>query len=121
MGTQRNTQDADCIFCKIINGEIPSKRVYEDEHIVAFHDINPLTKVHVLIVPRNHYKNVAELAECEPETLAAIVKEAQNIANEMYNGDYRLEFNTGLDAGQTVFHVHAHVLTGQKLDESSTL
>ena len=71
--------DKDCLFCKIIAGEIPSEKVYEDDATYAFKDINPKAKVHVLIVPRKHYANV--------------------------------------DAGQTVFHVHAHVLTGEKLDE----
>lgn len=111
--------DPDCIFCKIIAGEIPSTRVYEDDSVVAFKDINPQAKVHVLIVPRNHYKNVAELASKAPETLAHIAGVAQNIANNAFNGDYRLVFNTGLAAGQTVFHVHAHVLTGEKLVEGS--
>ena len=111
--------EPDCIFCKIIAGEIPSTRVYEDDSVVAFKDINPQAKVHVLIVPRNHYKNVAELASKAPETLAHIAGVAQNIANDAFNGDYRLVFNTGLAAGQTVFHVHAHVLTGEKLVEGS--
>lgn len=111
--------EADCIFCKIIAGEIPSSRVYEDDTVVAFNDINPQVKVHVLIVPRNHYKNVAELASNAPETLAHIAQVAQHIADDAFNGDYRLVFNTGLGAGQTVFHVHAHVLTGEKLVEGS--
>ncbi len=120
--TMNNTAchtDPDCIFCKIIAGEIPSSRVYEDDTIVAFNDINPQAKVHVLIVPRNHYKNVAELASEAPETLAHIARVAQHIADDKFNGDYRLVFNTGIDAGQTVFHVHAHVLTGEKLTEGS--
>lgn len=120
--TMNNTAchtEPDCIFCKIIAGEIPSSRVYEDDTIVAFNDINPQAKVHVLIVPRNHYKNVAELASEAPETLAHIALVAQQIADDKFNGDYRLVFNTGLDAGQTVFHVHAHVLTGEKLTEGS--
>lgn len=117
-GITYNT-DADCIFCKIVAGEIPSSRVYEDDSVVAFKDINPQAKVHVLIVPRNHYKNVAELASKAPETLAHIVGVAQKIADDEFNGDYRLVFNTGIDAGQTVFHVHAHVLTGEKLVEGS--
>lgn len=116
--TEYHTDD-DCIFCKIVAGQIPSSRVYEDDSVVAFKDINPQAKVHVLIVPRNHYKNVAELAKEDPQTLAHIAQIAQNIANDAFNGDYRLVFNTGLDAGQTVFHVHAHVLTGEKLEEGS--
>ena len=95
--------DKDCLFCKIIAGEIPSEKVYEDDATYAFKDINPKAKVHVLIVPRKHYANVAEVA--------------QKIADQEFHGAFRLIFNTGIDAGQTVFHVHAHVLTGEKLDE----
>ena len=87
--------DKDCLFCKIIAGEIPSEKVYEDDATYAFKDINPKAKVHVLIV--------AEVA--------------QKIADQEFHGAFRLIFNTGIDAGQTVFHVHAHVLTGEKLDE----
>ena len=97
------SKSEDCLFCKIIDGRIPSEKVYEDDTTYAFKDINPKAKVHVLIVPKDHYANVAELA--------------QGIADKEFSGAYRLVFNTGLDAGQTVFHVHAHVLTGEKLDE----
>lgn len=107
----------DCLFCKIIDGQIPSTTVYEDDTTYAFKDINPKAAVHVLIVPRKHYANVAELAKDDPAELAHIVEVAQSIADKEFHGDYRLIFNTGLDAGQTVFHVHAHVLTGEKLDE----
>lgn len=107
----------DCLFCKIIDGQIPSTTVYEDDTTYAFKDINPKAAVHVLIVPRKHYANVAELAKDDPTELAHIVEVAQSIADKEFHGDYRLIFNTGLDAGQTVFHVHAHVLTGEKLDE----
>lgn len=107
----------DCLFCKIIAGDIPSAKVYEDETTYAFNDINPKAKVHVLVVPKKHYANVAELAAADPAELAHIVEVAKSIADETYHGDFRLVFNSGLDAGQTVFHVHAHVMTGEKLDE----
>lgn len=107
----------DCLFCKIIAGDIPSSKVYEDGTTYAFKDINPKTKIHVLVVPKHHYANVAELAKADPTQLAHMVEVAQTIADETYNGAFRLVFNTGLDAGQTVFHVHAHVMTGEKLDE----
>ena len=102
--------DKDCLFCKIIAGEIPSEKVYEDDTTYAFKDINPKAKVHVLVVPRKHYANVAELAAADPQQLA-------HMADQEFHGAFRLIFNTGIDAGQTVFHVHAHVLTGEKLDE----
>ena len=109
--------DKDCLFCKIITGEIPSEKVYEDDTTYAFKDINPKAKVHVLVVPRKHYANVAELAAADPQQLAHMAQVAQNIADKEFHGAFRLIFNTGIDAGQTVFHVHAHVLTGEKLDE----
>ena len=109
--------DKDCLFCKIIAGEIPSEKVYEDDATYAFKDINPKAKVHVLIVPRKHYANVAELAKEDPAQLAHMAEVAQKIADQEFHGAFRLIFNTGLDAGQTVVHVHAHVLTGDKLDE----
>ncbi|OZG60206.1 histidine triad nucleotide-binding protein [Bifidobacterium lemurum] len=107
----------DCLFCRIIAGEIPSGKVYEDETTYAFNDINPKAKVHVLVVPKKHYANVAELAAGDPARLAHMVEVAQGIADDAFHGDYRLVFNTGADAGQTVFHVHAHVMTGETLDE----
>lgn len=108
---------SDCIFCKIITGEIPSTKVYEDESVYAFNDLNPKAPVHVLIIPKLHVENVAQLAQADPLTMAHIVEVAQEIATEKANGDYRLIFNTGADAGQTVFHAHAHVLAGEKLPE----
>ncbi|MCI1833096.1 MAG: histidine triad nucleotide-binding protein [Bifidobacterium sp.] len=110
-------QSDDCLFCKIVRGEIPSTKVYEDDTTYAFRDIHPKARVHVLIVPRRHYANAAELASKDPQELAHIVQVAQHIADDAFHGSYRLIFNTGLDAGQSVFHVHAHVLTGETLDE----
>ena len=107
----------DCLFCKIIAGDIPSAKVYEDDTTYASKDINHKAKVHVLVVPKKHYANVAELAAADPAQLAHIAEVAQHIADDAFHGAFRLVFNTGLDAGQTVFHVHAHVMTGEKLDE----
>lgn len=109
--------DSDCLFCKIIAGEIPSDKVYEDDTTYAFKDINPQAKVHVLIVPKSHCENVAALADSDSVQLSHMVEVAQRIADKEFHGAYRLIFNTGLDAGQSVFHVHAHVLTGEKLAE----
>lgn len=109
--------DPDCLFCKIIAGAIPSEKVYEDDVVYAFKDINPKAKVHVLVVPKDHYKDVADLAENNSETLVHVIEVAKKIAVDAFHGNFRLIFNTGEDAGQTVFHVHAHVLTGEVLDE----
>ncbi|KFI65932.1 histidine triad nucleotide-binding protein [Bifidobacterium cuniculi] len=110
-------KDTECLFCKIVDCEVPSEKVYEDATTYAFKDINPKAKVHVLVVPREHYRNVDELAKADAQLLAHMVEVAQTIADREYDGAYRLIFNTGEEAGQTVFHVHAHVLTGEPLDE----
>lgn len=107
----------ECLFCKIIAGEIPSNTVYEDDSTIAFSDIHPKAKVHVLIVPKKHYANVAELAEQDSHELSHMVGIAKSIADKEFHGAYRLIFNTGEDAGQSVFHVHAHVLTGEVMAE----
>lgn len=107
----------DCIFCKIAAKEIPSTKIYEDESIYAFNDLNPKAPVHVLIIPKIHVENIAQLAHVDPAITAHIIRVSQDIANKKANGDYRLIFNTGSDAGQTVFHAHAHVLAGEKLPE----
>lgn len=108
---------SECLFCKIISGDIPSTKVYEDDSTYAFADIHPKAKVHVLIVPKQHYASVAQLAEHNPQELSHMVGIAQSIADKEFHGAYRLIFNTGEDAGQSVFHVHAHVLTGEVLAE----
>jgi histidine triad (HIT) family protein len=101
------------IFERIIAREIPADIVFENERIIAFRDIAPKAPVHVLVVPKTAaYANVTELAAADPALLAELVAVAQQLATEHSGGQYRLIFNTGPDAGQTVFHVHAHVLAG---------
>ena len=104
---------APSVFSRIIAGEIPADVVYESDRLIAFNDINPQAPVHLLVVPKTEdYANVTELAASDPELLAEIVATAQKLADERADGDYRLIFNTGESAGQTIFHVHAHVLAG---------
>ncbi|GAA3235053.1 histidine triad nucleotide-binding protein [Actinocorallia longicatena] len=107
----------DCLFCKISSGDIPAKIVREGEHTVAFRDINPQAPVHVLVIPRTHYADLGELS-ADPVVLAAVAAEAAEVAKaEGVDGTgYRVVFNTGSNAGQTVFHVHAHVLGGRGLN-----
>ncbi|SJM48684.1 histidine triad nucleotide-binding protein [Gulosibacter sp. 10] len=101
------------IFTKIINREIPSEILYEDDRVIAIRDISPQAPLHLLVIPKaEQYANVAELAAGDPELLAAMVATAQRLAEEHADGEFRLIFNTGAGAGQTVFHVHAHVLAG---------
>lgn len=99
----------DCIFCKITSGVIPTEYVAESEHVVAFKDISPRQPVHILIVPRKHYSDVAELTDNDEQLLVEVLKLARKVAAENTNGSFRLTFNTGESAGQSVFHVHAHV------------
>ena len=101
------------IFTRIIAREIPADIVFENERIIAFRDIAPQAPVHLLVVPKTErYANVAELAAGDPALLAEVVATAQELAKEHSDGEYRLVFNTGESAGQTVFHVHAHLLGG---------
>lgn len=101
------------VFGKIISGEIPVTVLAETERVIAFPDMNPQAPVHILIIPKSTaYANVTELAAAEPETLAEMISVAQQLATEQAKGEYRLIFNTGAGVGQTVFHVHAHVLAG---------
>lgn len=116
-GNDPNTdRDPDCVFCKIVAGEIPSDLVHEDDQVVAFRDLHPKAPVHVLVVPRAHHRDVTRLAG-EPELLAHVVDVAGRIASSEADGDFRLVFNTGESAGQSVFHVHAHVLAGTRQAE----
>lgn len=105
----------DCLFCRIIAGEIPGDFVLVNEHVVAFRDISPKAPVHVLVVPRLHAENVAEIAAKSPEVLAEMARAAQDIADAEAGGHFRWVFNTGERAGQTVFHVHGHVIAGGEL------
>jgi len=101
------------IFSRIIAREIPADIVHETERIIAFRDIAPQAPVHLLVVPKTEaYRTVAELAAGDPALLAEVVATAQRLADEHADGHFRLVFNTGANAGQTVFHVHAHVLAG---------
>jgi histidine triad (HIT) family protein len=106
-----------CIFCKIVNKEIPATIVYEDEKVLAFNDINPVAPVHVLIIPKLHIKNVMELNEQNADLIKDIHLAAKKIAIKLGLEDkgYRLITNCGEEAGQTVFHLHYHLIGGKKL------
>ncbi|WP_020666211.1 histidine triad nucleotide-binding protein [Amycolatopsis nigrescens] len=108
--------DAESLFERIIAREVPAEIVWESDTVLAFRDINPQAKTHVLVVPKKRFRNVAELA-AEPELLADVITAAAKVAEleGITESGYRVVFNTELDAGQTVFHVHAHVLGGEQL------
>ncbi|AXT84536.1 histidine triad nucleotide-binding protein [Aeromicrobium sp. A1-2] len=109
------TTDPDCLFCKIVAGDIPAEIVSETEHTVAFRDLDPQAPTHVLVIPRRHEPDIGTLAAADAEATIALLSEAKQIAEGAGNGSYRLVFNTGADAHQTVFHCHAHVLAGRGL------
>lgn len=110
---------SDCIFCKIANHEIPSDYVYEDDLVVAFKDLNPLAPVHVLIVPKKHYDNITD--NVPVETLAAIAHAIEVVAQKtgIDKTGFRCITNTGDDGGQSVHHLHVHVLGGRKLNPTA--
>lgn len=110
---------SDCIFCRIIAGELPSNRVYEDDAVIAFRDIHPQAPVHVLVVPREHVASLSDLGEEHRELagrLLGAVPEVARAAGGVENG-YRLIVNNGRDGGQTVPHLHLHILGGRTLGE----
>ncbi|WP_327291187.1 histidine triad nucleotide-binding protein [Streptomyces sp. NBC_01198] len=108
---------ADCLFCKIVAGEIPATLVRETPTTLAFRDINPQAPTHVLVIPRVHYPDAATLAAGDPGALVDVLREAGEVAvqEKVVDTGYRIVFNTGPGAGQTVFHAHAHVLGGRDL------
>ena len=107
----------DCLFCKIINREIPSTIVYEDEKILAFKDINPIAPVHILVIPKKHYNDISEVPENEAEIIAKIHMAINKIAKEQGIADkgYRIINNCKEDGAQEVKHLHFHLIGGKKL------
>jgi histidine triad (HIT) family protein len=106
----------DCIFCKIIKKEIPSKIVYEDENIIGFEDINPQAPVHILIIPKEHIPMINDIRDNHIKLIGDMIFVAKKLAKEkgISETGYRLVFNNGENAGQEVFHIHLHLLGGRK-------
>ncbi|RKN86965.1 histidine triad nucleotide-binding protein [Paenibacillus ginsengarvi] len=107
----------DCIFCKIVKGEIPSRKVFENDRVLAFHDIQPAAPVHALVIPKKHIASMNEAEEEDQEVLGELLLTAKQVARELGIADsgYRLINNVGADGGQVVYHIHVHVLGGDKL------
>ena len=107
-----------CIFCKIINGEIPSSKVYEDDKVLAFNDINPVAPMHVLVVPKKHYESILEIDDNEMDIIGHIHSVIKNIVTEKgYDKTgFRIINNCGDDGCQEVKHIHFHILAGKKLN-----
>ncbi|GAA0929272.1 histidine triad nucleotide-binding protein [Nonomuraea longicatena] len=108
---------SDCLFCKIVAKEIPATVVHETARTLAFRDVNPQAPTHVLVVPKGHYADAAELAQADDGLADDVLKAAHAVAVQegVAETGYRVVFNTGAGAGQTVFHVHAHVLGGRTM------
>ena len=107
---------SDCLFCKIVKGEIPSTKVYEDDLVLAFRDIAPQAPTHILVIPKNHIGSVAEITGQNSGVVAHIFEVIPRIAKaEGLEGGYRVVSNCGADAGQTVHHLHLHILGGKQL------
>lgn len=107
----------DCIFCRIINGQVPSQRVYEDDDVIAIRDINPQAPVHVLLMPKRHIASVLEAANGDAGLLGRIVLAAATVARQegIAQRGFRLLTNTGPDGGQAVAHLHFHLLGGRRM------
>ena len=106
----------DCLFCKIASGEIPAKHVYRDDDVLAIEDINPQAPVHLLVMPTAHHANIGELSDARKGALLArLIEVATKLGRERGDDGYRLVLNTGPDGGQTVDHLHVHVLAGRRL------
>ncbi len=103
---------ADCIFCKIANGSIPSNKIYEDDELIAFNDINPSAKVHFLIVPKMHIESLAGCESQHQTLLGKVLLLAPKLAQEQGLAGFKTLINTGKDGGQEVFHLHVHVMGG---------
>ena len=106
-----------CLFCRIVRGEIPAARVYEDDHLVAYNDINPQAPLHVLVVPREHIATLNDLDPAHDALVGEMVRRGAALAaaSGYETSGFRTVFNTNADAGQTVFHIHLHVLGGREM------
>jgi histidine triad (HIT) family protein len=109
------TYQADCLFCRIAAGEIPADRVFEDESVIVFRDINPKAPTHVLAIPRRHLASAADLTDADGDLLAALFGALRHVAEEAGLNGYRIISNVGAESGQSVFHLHFHLLGGRPM------
>ena len=106
---------ADCLFCRIVAGEIPADFVKQTDQVLAFRDIEPEAPTHVLVIPKSHYTDIGALSTSDPALAGTLIVEAAGVARDLGLSEYRLVMNTGASGGQTVFHVHAHILGGREM------
>jgi histidine triad (HIT) family protein len=107
----------DCLFCKIVNREIPASIVYEDDRLLAFNDINPQAPTHILVIPKQHIATLNDLSPEHDSMVGELVRRAAAIASDrgLSSGGFRVVFNTNREAGQTVFHIHLHLIGGRRM------
>ena len=107
----------DCLFCKIVNNEIPAELIFEDDRIVAFNDINPQAPIHILIIPKEHFASLNDIPEEKKDLMGHILLRARQIAQNLgiQENGYRIVLNTARDSGQEVFHIHFHLLGGRRM------
>ena len=117
MATEKGKKIMNCIFCKIINDEIPSRKVYEDDDVLAFHDVNPQAPVHVLVIPKRHIAKVSDMDGEDELLLGKLVHVSKKVAGDLgiLDDGFRLVINNGEKANQTVFHIHLHVIGGRRM------
>jgi histidine triad (HIT) family protein len=115
MADRDPTYQADCLFCKIAAGEVPSDIVFNDEAVVVFRDMHPKAPVHVLAIPRRHLTSVAELTDADGDLLATLFGALRKVADKLGLKSYRILSNVGAEAGQSVFHLHFHLLGGRPM------
>ena len=106
-----------CLFCKIINGEITATKIYENEHIIAFNDIDPKAPIHILVIPKKHIRSINELNSSDINLAGEIILAAKKIAKDqgVNSKGFRVVFNTNDDGGQTVYHIHMHIMGGRQM------
>ena len=114
---EKSVADSGCVFCRVVAGQLPSRQVYSDDDIIAFHDVTPVSKVHILVIPRQHVTLLEEAAEADDALLGKLIRVGAEVAQKMRISEsgYRLAINQGADAGQVLDHLHVHVMGGQNL------
>jgi histidine triad (HIT) family protein len=110
-------RDPECVFCKIASGEIPTALLYEDEDVVVFPDINPITPIHLLVIPRKHITSLADITDEDIRLIGKMTRVANQVAREqgIAENGYRITINSGADSGQIIFHLHMHLMGGRRL------
>lgn len=107
----------DCVFCKIVRGEISSRKVYEDEDVLVFHDINPQAPVHILVIPKKHIENILAISDGDKDLIFKLIKTCNDVARQVGIAEkgFRLVVNTNPEGGQTVYHLHFHIIGGRQM------